>query len=114
MIVREFLVVEGRGRDFEQVFGLDGIWSRFLRQSEEYLGTKFRLESEAQCRYRVFDYWRSHWAFEAFRSKHQEDLKEFNRLALGEALVRREIFEGSFYQDDSGLGPEEGTDLVPL
>ena len=110
MIVREFWVVEGQQRDFERVFRADGTWAEMLRQSEDYLGTAFRLETEVQARYLIFDYWRSHWSFEVFRSKHQQELKDFSQLVLGQDLVRREVFRGSFYEDDPGS--EEGTDVV--
>ena len=113
MIVREFWVVEGRESYFEKVFRPAGLWSELLKRSDEYLGTRIRLEAEAPSRYRVFDYWRSHWDFEAFRAKHQRELEEFNRSALGEAQVVHEVFKGSFYELDPDSGPEEGTDMVP-
>jgi heme-degrading monooxygenase HmoA len=113
VIVREFWVVEGRECEFEKEFRAAGAWVELLRRSEEYLGTELRQEPEGGSRYRVFDYWRSHRGFEAFRVKHQRELEEFSRLALSEAVVEREVFEGSFYENDPDLGPEEGTDLVP-
>jgi hypothetical protein len=113
VVVREFRVVEGRQNEFEKVFCRGGAWPEFLSRSVEYLKTELRLEPQGPRRYRVFDYWKSHWDFEAFRDKYQRELEEFSRLFLGEALVEREVFEGSFYEDDPGLGPDEGTDLVP-
>ncbi|MGZ4890295.1 MAG: hypothetical protein ACXWBH_14030, partial [Candidatus Angelobacter sp.] len=70
MIVREFVVAEGREEDFKKVFGPEGIWFELLRRSAEYLGTDCRLEAQAERRYRVLDYWQSHESFEDFRRQY--------------------------------------------
>jgi hypothetical protein len=112
VIVREFWVIAGRENDFERAFRPCEVWVEFLRQSEQYLGTELRLESQEQMRYWIFDYWKSHWGFEDFRSTHQREYEQFNRTVLAE-LVQREAFVGSFYETDPGTDSEEGTDLVP-
>ena len=111
MIVREFVVAEGREEDFKKVFGPEGIWFELLRRSPEYLGTDCRLEAEGERRYRVLDYWLSHESFEDFRRRHQLEYEKFSRLIASEDLVERETLLGSFYRGDSDL--DEGIDLVP-
>ncbi len=111
MIVREFVISEGRERDFEKVFGSDGIWPELLRWSAEYLGTEFRLESKAGRRYKVFDYWQSHEDFESFRKQHQQQYEKFSQLIASDGLVLRETVLGSFYRNESDF--DEGTGLVP-
>ena len=111
MIVREFVVAEGREEDFKKVFGSEGIWSELLRRSAEYLKTDCRLEAAAERRYRVLDYWLSHESFEDFRQKYQLEYEKFSRLIASEGLVERETLLGSFYGGDSDF--DEGIDLVP-
>ena len=111
MIVREFVVAEGREEDFKKVFGPEGIWPELLCRSAEYLGTDCRLEAEAERRYRVTDCWQSHESFEDFRRRYQLEYEKFSRLIASEGLVERETLLGSFYRGDSDL--DEGIDLVP-
>ena len=110
MIVREFVVAEGREEDFRKIFGPEGIWFDLLRRSAEYLGTDCRLEVEAERRFRVLDYWLSHESFEDFRQRFQLEYEKFSRLIASEGLVERETLLGSFYRGDSDL--DEGIDLV--
>ncbi len=111
MVVREFWVGEDREVDFRKVFGVSGIWSELLGRSEKYLGTRLRQESEADRRYKTFDYWQSHSGFEEFREKYQLDCQNFSLLIASEGLVEREVLLGSFYADESDW--DEGADLVP-
>jgi heme-degrading monooxygenase HmoA len=111
-VVREFAVVDERERDFEKVFGRDGIWSELLRQSPGYIGSALRIElgfESGRC-YKVFDFWRSHEEFEGFRRERQQEIERFSLLLAAEEIVKRETVLGSFYQDDSGW--DEGTGLV--
>src|SRR5947209_20081048 len=71
VVVREFLVSEGRERDFETIFGPEGIWPEILRRSRQFLGSELRLTSPLERRYQARDYWMSHTGFEAFRAIHQ-------------------------------------------
>ncbi len=109
-MVREFLVSEGRQRDFERIFGPAGIWPEFLGRSRQYLVSELRLKSKTERRFTLKDYWESHLGFEAFRAIHQLDCDRFDQLIAREELVIREEFLGAFYLDDSES--DEGDDLV--
>jgi hypothetical protein len=111
VIVREFVVAEGREEDFKKIFGPEGIWFELLRRSAEYLGTDCRLEVEAERQYRVLDYWLSHESFEDFRQRYQLEYEKFSRLIASDGLVERETLIGSFYRGESDF--DEGIDLVP-
>jgi hypothetical protein len=111
VIVREFVVAEGREEDFRKIFGPEGIWFELLRRSGEFVGTDCRLEAAAERRYRVLDYWLSHESFEDFRRQYQLEFEKFSRLIASDGLVERETLLGSFYRGDSDL--DEGIDLVP-
>jgi len=111
VIVREFVVTEGRQEDFRKIFGPEGIWFDLLRRSGEYLGTDCRLEAETERRYRVMDYWLSHEGFEEFRKAYQLEYEKFRQLVANEGLIERETLLGSFYGGGSDF--DEGIDLVP-
>jgi heme-degrading monooxygenase HmoA len=111
VIVREFVVAEGREQEFLQVFRPGGSWPALLESSGGYLGSESFPWSEPERRYRVFDRWSSHRAFEGFRRQRQQEYEGFMRLLVADGLIGRETVLGSFYESDSGF--EEGTGLVP-
>lgn len=114
MIVREFVVTEGKEQKFLQVFRPGGSWPALLESSDGYLGSESFPWSAAERRYRVFDRWMSHRAFEGFRRQRQPEYESFMRLIVADGLIEREVVLGSFYEKDSGdPGFEEGTGLVP-
>src|SRR5690348_3956129 len=80
VVVREFLVREGREIDFVRMFGQDGIWPEFLGRSRQYLGSELRLRLKTERRFRLRDFWESHVGFEAFRAIHQLDCDKFDQL----------------------------------
>jgi len=99
VIVREFWVREGCEKDFELVFGLDGVWPGLLQpRSEGFLGTL--LHRFAGNRYQVRDCWKSHVDFEAFREQHQYDVEQFQKWLAGKELAEQETFLGAFYGDE--------------
>jgi len=87
------------------VFGPDGIWSRFLRQSEGYIATEVKCESVSDGQYRVRDFWSGHRGFEIFRERFAEFSGRLDRM-IAEELVERQEFVGTYYEAD-------GDDLVP-
>jgi hypothetical protein len=93
------------------MYGPGGLWAVFLGKAAGYSGTELRREPGAERRYRGFDFWRSHQDFEAFREAHQVECEQFAQWAASEGLVEREIWLGSFYQDERGGEDESG--LVP-
>jgi heme-degrading monooxygenase HmoA len=111
VIVREFVVTEGREQQFLQVFGPDGSWPALLMTVDGYLGSESFLWSAAERRYRVFDRWTSHRAFENFRRQRQQEYESFMQRMLADGLIEKELLLGSFYESDSGF--EDGTGLVP-
>ena len=107
MIVREFWVCEGGEKDFELVFGPDGLWPGLLQpRSQGFLGTV--LHRLAKGRYQVRDCWKSHMDFEDFREGYQQDVEQFHKWLASKELVKQETFLGAFYSgeepgDDAGL-----------
>jgi hypothetical protein len=110
VIVREFRVLVGCEKDFELVFGPGGVWASLVQtRSEGYLRTE--LVPVEDRRLRVFDYWQSHWDFEAFREGYQQDIEQFREWLANKDFVEFEKLEASFYCDESDGGDDAG--LVP-
>jgi len=105
VVDRKFWVREGKQAEFEVVFEPDGIWSRFLRQSEGYIATEVKCESVSDGRYRVRDFWSGHRGFESFRERFAEFSGRLDRM-IAEELVERQEFVGAYCEAD-------GDDLVP-
>ena len=91
MIVREFVVAEGKEHEFLQVFGPDGSWPALLLTADGYRGSESFLWSAAERRYRVFDRWSSHRAFEGFRRQKQQEYENFMRQITADGLIEREM-----------------------
>jgi heme-degrading monooxygenase HmoA len=103
VIVREFWVRAGCEKDFEMVFGADGIWPGLLQpRSEGYIGTELEKDSLTERRYKVRDFWKSHLDFEAFREQSQHDIEQFREWLASKDLVEQETFLGSFYDESDG------------
>lgn len=101
-------MVAGRQSDFEAVFGSGGIWRELLNRKLGYMGTEVACESQNELRFRVWDFWASHYAFEVFRRKFAVEYERFDRLILSEGFVHRQEFIGAYYESS-----EDGDDLVP-
>jgi hypothetical protein len=91
-------VREGKRAEFEIVFGPDGVWARFLRQSKGYIATEVKSEQGADGRYRVQDFWNGHRDFEIFRARFQDELERFEAWRRSEELIEKEQFFGAYYE----------------
>ena len=108
-MVREFVVRPGCEEDFALVFQPGGIWDDLVRSSAKgYRGCELLRMEPGQFELR--DYWASHWEFEAFRGRSQEQIELFRRWMAGKEWIEREELLGMFYVDEHGF--DEGTGLV--
>jgi len=107
VIVREFVIREGCHKDFELIFGSDGVWPELLRRcSEGFAETGLEQVSSVANGYKVRDYWRSHRDFEEFRGQRRFEIDQFQRWLASKDLVEHETLLGAFYddgEDESGL-----------
>jgi heme-degrading monooxygenase HmoA len=59
--------------EFERVYGPDGEWAEFFRQSRGYVGTELLRDVEAPGRYLVIDRWESADAYNLFVAERREE-----------------------------------------
>ncbi len=58
---------------FEDVYGADGEWAAFFRQSAGYIGTELLHDVDEPERYLVIDRWESSDAYNAFLAERGDD-----------------------------------------
>ena len=103
-IMWQFDVKNGRDKEFEQLYGVDGEWTVMNRQSRSYLGTSFLHDQNRLSRYIVIEYWSEMIVYErhqASRSAMVDVLKARSRT-LVESVEPLGIFTALDVPDRSG------------
>ena len=77
-IVWEYDVRPNEVDQFEQVYGADGIWAKFFRNSDEYVSTELYRALGGAHRYITVDQWRSRSAYEAFRKTYADEYAQID------------------------------------
>lgn len=94
VIVWEFQARHGQGAEFERAYGPEGVWARFFRQGEGYLGTELWGDQERAGRYFTVDRWATREAYEKFRTACLDEYQAIDKRC--ELLTERETHLGSF------------------
>ena len=76
MIALVFSYEVHEAAEFERVYGPDGEWAEFFRQSRGFIGTELLRDVEAPGRYLVIDRWESADAYNAFAAERQDEYME--------------------------------------
>jgi len=79
-IMWQFDVKDGREKEFEKLYGVDGDWTALNRQTRSYLGTSFLRDLNQSSRYLVIEYWSEMIVYEQHRA---------SRLAIIESIEKR-------------------------
>ena len=72
-IVWEYDVRAEQVAQFEQVYGPEGLWAKFFRNSAEYVSTELFHSTGKPERFITVDCWRSRAAYESFRKSYSAD-----------------------------------------
>ena len=67
-IIWQFDVRQGRENEFEQLYGVDGEWTKLNRQTRSYLGSSFLRDQNHTSRYVVIEYWSEMLVYEQHRT----------------------------------------------
>src|SRR5207248_8411047 len=67
-IMWQFDVQNGREREFEELYGVDGEWTALNRHTRSYLGSSFLRNQNLPSRYIVIEYWSEMIVYEQHRS----------------------------------------------
>jgi quinol monooxygenase YgiN len=88
VVIWEFRVRPGQEQRFEREYGVDGVWARFFRKHEAYIGTELIRDLKAERTYLTMDFWASQAAYEASRAQHAAEYKAID--AECESMTERE------------------------
>lgn len=77
-IVWEFDARPEHLEQFEQVYGTEGLWAKFFRNSVDYLGTELFRSLGAPHRFVTVDSWRSRVAYETFRKSYAAEYAQLD------------------------------------
>jgi hypothetical protein len=66
-IVWQFDVKPGQESEFEQLYGVDGEWTKVNRQTRSFLGSSFLRDQSRSSRYIVVEYWSEMLVYEQHR-----------------------------------------------
>ena len=91
-LVWQFETDAGRSADFESAYGPEGLWARFFRQGDGYLGTELLRDTGGAYRYVTIDRWVSRGSYDAFRLRHGAEYAALD--AKCQLLTVREAFLG--------------------
>ena len=73
-IIWQFDVRQGRENEFEQLYGVDGEWTKLNRQTRSYLGSSFLKDQNRTSRYLVVEYWSEMLVYEQHRTYRSDSL----------------------------------------
>ncbi len=94
-IIWEFRANESHIAEFEQVYGLQGAWSKLFQKSPGYHGTQLLIDhSTPPGRYFTIDCWKQLDAFEHFKAKFAEKYQMLDKYC--ENLTQSEQKIGNF------------------
>ena len=84
-IVWQFEVKPGRENEFEELYGVDGDWTKLNRQTRSYLGSSFLRDQSRAARYIVVEYWSEMLVYEQHRTYRSDAITSLEQRS--EALV---------------------------
>ena len=87
-IVWEFDAREEQLEQFQEVYGADGLWAKFFRNSADYQGTELFRSTGSLLRFVTIDSWRSRAAYEAFRKTYGAEYGQLDEWC--ERLLKHE------------------------
>jgi quinol monooxygenase YgiN len=91
VVIWEFHAKAGRETEFRKVYGEDGLWTRFFRRSDGYLGTELLEDEINSLRFLTLDRWASEASYLAFHCGHEAEYRKLDEtcseLTANEARI---------------------------
>jgi heme-degrading monooxygenase HmoA len=72
VVLWEFRIQLKKRRGFERIYGPDGVWAKFFRNGDGYLGTELIRDAEQLDRYITLDYWQSRKHYQVFKKQNRK------------------------------------------
>ena len=96
VVVWEFRVRAGKGREFEKIYGPDGVWAEFFRRGKGYIRTELMRDLKTPRRYLTIDVWTSREVYLRFKRKNRIEYQAIDEScgALTESEMKVGEFQG--------------------
>ena len=103
-IMWKFDVRKGSEDEFEQLYGVDGDWTKMNRATRSYLGTSFLRSENEPSEYLVIEYWSEMLVYEQQRLRTADSLArlEERRATLVASVEPLGVFTALDVPDRSG------------
>ena len=93
-VVWQFDIHPGTAKDFERLYGADGLWTKLSRRSRSFLGSSFLRDIGSESRYLLVEYWGEMVVYEKHLADFAKDLSALEKER--ERLVERMETVGVF------------------
>lgn len=77
-IVWQFDARPDQLKQFEEVYGPEGLWTKFFRKSSEFVGTQLFRCTTNPNRFVTLDEWRSRAGYESFRKTYAAEYAQLD------------------------------------
>jgi heme-degrading monooxygenase HmoA len=94
LVLWEYEVKSGSEKQFEEVYGPAGDWTRLFRTDSNYQETRFLRDLFRSNVYLTLDFWASRNSYERFLATHKAEYQCID--ALGESLTTNERRLGAY------------------
>jgi quinol monooxygenase YgiN len=94
VVIWEFHAKAGLETEFRKIYGADGLWAKFFRRSDGYLGTELLEDEVNSLRFLTIDRWATEASYLVFHSSHEAEYRELDRQC--DALTAEERKLGAF------------------
>lgn len=99
VIVWEFRVKSGKRREFQKVYGSDGVWARLFRRGEGHIRTDLIRDLRTPGRYMTLDFWTSREAYARFKKENRAEYRVIDERCA--SLMESEVKVGEFQRSAS-------------
>jgi heme-degrading monooxygenase HmoA len=99
VVVWEFRVRPGKRREFERVYGSDGVWAKLFRRGEGYIRTDLIRDLKTTRRYLTLDFWTSRAAYARFKEENRAEYRAIDGRCA--SLTESEVKVGEFQRSAS-------------
>ena len=93
-VVWQVEIHPGQSAEFEQLYGVNGEWTRISRRSRSFLGTSFLRDLASETRYMLVEYWSEMVVYEKHLAQFGREVKalEEKRQRLVERVYPLGVF----------------------
>ena len=99
MVVWEFRIGSGKRREFQKVYGSEGVWAKLFRHGEGYIRTDLMRDLRTPGRYLTLDFWASREAYARFKKENRAEYHAIDEKCG--SLTESEVKVGEFQRSAS-------------